>query len=141
VTDEKSESFTQSPKQFNIVYANSASHKSVFAKYLLQVRYFETINGISKPIQECVSVLRNRNKKNNLPQPELLECHASVVWNYDGAENKTWITIFLNPTLTNQDKQLFLQFARLNTIPHEYDKNDDVKFILCKNGLVNKLTL
>ena len=71
-------------KVYSIAYLNCSHHKKHIGKYLLQNKYFEE----GKPVQQCCSCVRNKNNNNNY-----VYCHFSYIWNYDGYENKTWVTI------------------------------------------------
>jgi oligoribonuclease NrnB/cAMP/cGMP phosphodiesterase (DHH superfamily) len=123
-------------KQFNIVYANVSLYKHIIARYLLQVRCYEiNENGESKAIQECVSIMRNQGKN-------ISDCHASFVWNYDGNEDKTWVTLYFNPTMTFDNRQILIDYIKTN-----FNIDDDIqdseeqsnKLVLIKNGLIYKL--
>jgi hypothetical protein len=99
-----------------IVLLNTQHFKKHLGKYLLQQRYVYKKKGadgviFSKSIQECTSIEFNRTKKakkhnaggliNNDNDPNFniensICCDMSIVWNYDGENDKIWYTINFN---------------------------------------------
>jgi oligoribonuclease NrnB/cAMP/cGMP phosphodiesterase (DHH superfamily) len=136
-------SITINEKIFNIINLNLSYCKHIIARYLLQVRCFETdtINKQSKAIQEGISIIRNRNKKNNIDNNLMADtCHLSYVWNYDGNEDKTYITLYLSPTLLSEEKQSIIDYIKLNYMMLEDDDEQvNNKLVIVGNGLLSKL--
>lgn len=123
--------------EFNVVYANIESNKSTLGRYLVQHRYNEVVNGTFKSVQECISIMRNKIGKENL---SINECHLSVMWNYNGYEDKTWMTIVFSNNLSIENKQMLLQYFNSNGTDIEIEDEVNVqKIIISKSGLVGRL--
>lgn len=93
---------------YNIVCLNSSHHKHQLAKYLLQIRY-STQN---KNIQECVSIMKNRNSDIN-------KYDMSIIWNYDGFNNCTWFTVFYDQNNNILKDQLLDKFKNYENFKYE----------------------
>lgn len=102
-----------------IVCVNSSQYKNELGKYLLQQRYKTKSNNI---VQECVSILRNQdyqtNKVNNNIENTPDFCHMSVVWHYDGPNDKTWHTLTFSDNFNN-----YTEFDRLKEFMHDVMSN------------------
>jgi oligoribonuclease NrnB/cAMP/cGMP phosphodiesterase (DHH superfamily) len=123
-------------KQYNIVYANLSSYKSIIARYLLQIRYFEKNDQqkADKPIQECISILRNKNITN------IDICHVSYIWNYDGYLDKTWVTLNFSPFLTTDERQSLVDYIKKDFDITNDDDDDEQKgnrLVLSGKGLIH----
>jgi uncharacterized protein len=70
---------------YHVVYLNSSHFKHQLAKYLLQTRYTTTDN---QQIQECVSIMTKMKITSVKSVYDM-----SIVWNYDGFRNCTWMTV------------------------------------------------
>lgn len=71
----------------NIVYLNVTHCKKQMGKYLLQNRYFN--EETKKHVQECVSILHNRQKY----KQKYDNINLSCIWNYDGEHDKNWFSV------------------------------------------------
>lgn len=117
-------------KKYNIVYANLSSYKSTMARYLLQIRYFEN-NNSSMPIQECISIMRNKKITNyNI-------CHLSYVWNYDGNDDKTWVSLYFSPLLTIEERQSLVDYIKniFDITTDDDDEQKDNRLVLSCKGI------
>jgi hypothetical protein len=123
----------------------TSSYKSIMARYLLQIRYFEKSNtdklnntdkpnNIDKPIQECISILRNKNITN------IDICHVSYIWNYDGYLDKTWVTLNFSPFLTTDERQSLVDYIKKDFDITNDDDDDEQKgnrLVLSGKGLIH----
>jgi hypothetical protein len=86
--------------------------KKELGKYLLQTRYKSS----DKIIQEAGHIYFHKN--NN----EYITSDISVIWNYDGQENKTWFTICINDSVESLNNYMKI-YLQNNFQDYNYDDN------------------
>lgn len=112
--------FLDGETTYNVAYLNTAHYAYQLAKYLMQIRY-TTKTGES--IQECAFILKN-----------FVKYDMSVVWNYDGPNNCTWFTGYIDPA---SKINILIKLKTISGLK-SFEENKD-KFILSIHGCVNKL--
>ncbi|MBA43013.1 MAG: hypothetical protein CMF62_03275 [Magnetococcales bacterium] len=119
-------------KIYNTVYLNMSNNKSKVASYLLQTKSIKD----DKRIQTCGYIDYIRSKKIN---SKYKKCSLSIVWNYDGFEQFTWLTVGLDEYLTDEEKTEISTYfdaeVKNNIMIIEQDKLDYKlkKLDICRN--------
>lgn len=126
------ETLTINNESHNIIYMNSTHHKKQLAKYLLQTRYSLVTKELDLVnVQECVSILLNRNNvDHNLTAIKNYgKYNISIIWNYDGFNDYTWFTVYCNGDSILKE-QLLEKFKGFDN----FEQHDDV-FIFSQKSL------
>ena len=104
--------------QYNIVLLNSNMHYRELGIYLLQNRYDN--------IQEGISIYMNNNDYKNVElDNNIITLHVSVIWHYDGYNDKTQHCLTFND---NTDNHKIMKYICDKTEYKEY--NNQITFAL-----------
>jgi oligoribonuclease NrnB/cAMP/cGMP phosphodiesterase (DHH superfamily) len=115
--------------KLNCVYLNSIHCKEQLAQYLLQDN--SNINIDTKiPVQNVTRILQTLNNKIDLSFYDI-----SIIWNYDGLKDETWMSLFINSYVSKENEKLIInKLLKCNN----YTKNG-VLHIFTMNGCCYKL--